>query len=113
MAKRLTVVFGAVLFLAMSAFAQQTKQETATASSPSSRQLVTFSGKVSDDGKTFVNGRDKTVWKVMNPEAVVDNLGGHVSIRAAVDTVTHEIVVTSVQIDRVLSARLRDAAFRR
>lgn len=113
MAKRLSVVFGAVLFLGMATFGQQAKQETATASSPSTHQLVTFSGKISDDGKTFVSSHDKAVWKIVNPEAFLDNLGARVSIRAAVDALKHELIVTSVQIDPTLGARLHDVAFRR
>jgi hypothetical protein len=97
----------------MASVAQQVKPQASADSSEVSKKLVTFSGKVGEDGKTFVTAKDKTVWTVINPEALLDNLDVHVRIRARVDALKHEILVTAVEIDPTVGARLADAAFRR
>jgi hypothetical protein len=113
MAKRIVAALGAVLLSALAAVAQQTKPGRSGDSTEASKKLVTISGQVGQDGKTFVSAKDQSVWKVMNPEILLDNVGGRVSIRAQVDSLKHEILVMTVQIDPTVGARLRDTAFRR
>ncbi len=113
MAKRFAVAFAAVLFMALASAAQSAKQPGTAESSLMSAKPVTISGAVGADGKTFATANGKIVWAVANPEALLDNIGEHVSIRALIDAAKHEIQVTAVRIDPTAGARLHDAAFRR
>jgi hypothetical protein len=62
-----------------------------------SKKAVSISGKVGDDGKTFVSDKDSKTWKVSNPEALKGHEGHHVTIRAHVDADKDEVHVTSVK----------------
>ena len=113
MTRQIIAAFAAVLLFATAGAAQQPKHQSAANSSDIARKLVTISGTVGSAGKTFAIANDKTVWAVTNPEALLDNIGDRVSLRALVDAARHEIEVFSVGIDLAAAARLRDAAFRR
>jgi hypothetical protein len=62
-----------------------------------SKKAVSITGKVGDDGKTFVSDKDSKTWKVSNPEALKGHEGHHVTIRAHVDADKDEVHVTSVK----------------
>jgi len=113
MAKRLAAILGAVLVMALASAAQNQKQQSPASSPNSANKLVTLSGVVGPDGKTFTSVSRKTVWTVANAEALLDSVGEHVIIRARVDAQKHEIYVNTVRIDPTVGARLADAAFRR
>jgi hypothetical protein len=113
MAKRLAILLGSMALMVMTAAAQNLKQHTPTDPSDSAKKLVTISGLVGPDGKTFVASAGKIVWTVIDPEALLDDVGQQVRIRARIDATKHEIQVTSVRIDPTVGARMNDAAFRR
>jgi hypothetical protein len=58
---------------------------------------VSFSGKVSDHGKMFVNDKDDKNWMINNPETVKGHEGHHVAVKAHLDPAKNEIHVTSVK----------------
>jgi hypothetical protein len=62
-----------------------------------SKKAVSISGKVGDDGKTFVSDKDSKPWKVSNPEALKGHEGHHLTIRAHVNADKDEVHVTSVK----------------
>jgi hypothetical protein len=74
MKKLMLVSFALALVMSLLALAQETtkpgamKQETMKAGKTSTK-AVTVSGKVSTDGKTFVD-KDNKSWTVSNPEAL-------------------------------------------
>lgn len=113
MGKRLAILLGSILLMAITVAAQNLKQQSPADPSDEARKIVTISGLVGPDGKTFTALTGKTVWTVANPEVLLDNVGEQVRIRARVDAKSHEIHVTTVRIDPALGARIEDAAFRR
>jgi hypothetical protein len=97
------VLFSFVFALATSlpALAQETakpgemKQDTMNAERASTK-AVSLSGKISDDGKTFVD-KDNKSWTVTNPEALKGHEGHEVALKAHVDAAKNEIHVVSVK----------------
>jgi hypothetical protein len=113
MSNRFAVLLGSVLLTVMTAAAQNLKQQSPANPPDSVMKLVTISGLVGPDGKTFTAVPGKTVWTVVNPEALLDDVGAQVRVRARIDANNREIQVTSVRIDPAAGARMDDAAFRR
>jgi hypothetical protein len=111
--KRLLIVLGSVLLMGLTAAAQNVKQQSPANPPDEARKIVTISGLVGPDGKTFTSLDGKTVWAVANPEVLLDSVGEQVRVRARVDAQNHEIHVGTVRIDPTLGARIDDAAFRR
>jgi hypothetical protein len=74
---------------------------------------LTVSGKVSDDGKTFVTDIDSE-WAVNNPEALKGYEGRTAALKCFVDSDRNRIHVLSVKIPEMKYAyRQGDSAFRR
>jgi hypothetical protein len=63
-------------------------------------KAVALSGKVSDDGKTFVSDKDAKSWTVSNPEALKGHEGYEVMLKAHVDTAKTEIHIVSVKMGK-------------
>jgi hypothetical protein len=86
--------------VSLSAFAQyawnQAGQQTSTTEKASTK-AVTLSGKVSDDGKSFVSDKDNKSWTVSNPEALKGHEGHEVKVKAHEDASKNEIHVVSVK----------------
>ena len=102
MKKLMLTSFAIALLMSIMALAQDTmKQDDSMKhdtmkSEKMSKRAVSISGKVGDDGKTFVGDKDSKTWKVSNPEALKGHEGYHVKVRAHVDADKDEIHVTSV-----------------
>ena len=62
-----------------------------------SMKAVHVTGKVSDDGKTFVGDTDSKSWTINNPEAVKGHEGHHVTLTAHVYTDKNEVHVMSLK----------------
>lgn len=104
----IVISFALALLLSVGAFGQDTmkkddsmkhddmKQDTMKADKMS-KKTVSLSGKVGDDGKTFVSDKDNKSWKVSNPDALKGHEGHHVRVRAHVDRDKDEIQVVSVK----------------
>lgn len=102
MKKLLLVSCAVALLMSLMVFAQDTpkqdeaKQDTMKAEKVSTK-AVSISGKISDDGKTFVGDKDSKSWTVSNPDALKGHEGHHVVVTAHVDADKNEIHVTSVK----------------
>jgi hypothetical protein len=105
--KLIFVTFGIALLMSLMAIAQETtkqdsvKQDSMTSSPTSTSTLSTnpmsISGKVSDDGKTFVSDNDSKSWTVSNPEALKGHEGHQVTVSANVNADKNEVQVLSVK----------------
>jgi hypothetical protein len=74
------------------------KQET-TKAEKASAKAVSLSGKVSANGKTFVD-KDNKSWTVTNPETVKGHEGHEVTLKAHEDAAKNEIHVVSVKMGK-------------
>ena len=61
------------------------------------KKSMSISGKIGDDGKTFMGDKDGKSWTITNPDAVKGHAGHHVIVRAHVDADKGEIHVMSVK----------------
>jgi pentapeptide MXKDX repeat protein len=62
-----------------------------------SSKPIQVTGKVSDDGKMFVNDKDSKSWTISNPEAVKGHEGHHVILTAHVYADKNEVHVMSLK----------------
>ncbi len=104
MKRFLLSLFAFAMLLSLLAIAQETKpdtqQPTATTADDTMKgamKEVTLSGKVGDDGKSFVTAKDNKSWTVSNPEALKGHEGQEVKLKAHVDEAKNEIHVVSVK----------------
>lgn len=110
MKKLLSISFVLALAMSLLSFGQDTtkpsemKQDTAKTGKMSTK-AVALSGKVSDDGKTFVD-KDNKSWTVTNPEALKGHEGHEVHLNAHLDAAKNEIRVVSVKMGK---AQLKEA----
>ena len=101
MKKLILVSFALALVMSLLTLAQdttkpsQTKQEAAKAEKTAAK-AVTLTGKVSPDGKTFVD-KDNKSWTVTNPETLKGHEGQEVTLTAQTDPAKKEIHVISVK----------------
>jgi hypothetical protein len=105
MKKLMFVTFAVALMMSMMAVAQDTtKQDSAKqdnmTSAKTSNTAVSISGKVSDDGKTFVSDKDNKSWTVSNPDALKGHEGHQVTVSANVYADKNEINVVSVEMGK-------------
>jgi membrane protein implicated in regulation of membrane protease activity len=99
MKKLALILVTLALVIVLNGFAQNqgsTSQQTSTMGKAST-QAVSLTGKVSDDGKTFVSDKDNKSWTVSNPEALKGHEGHEVKIKAHEDAAKSEIHVVSVK----------------
>ena len=103
--KRLILIsFALALVTSLLALAQETakpgemKQDT-TKAEKASTKATSLSGKISADGKTFVDKENKS-WTVTNPEALKGHEGHEVTLKAHVDSAKNEIHVVSVKMGK-------------
>jgi hypothetical protein len=62
-----------------------------------SMKTASITGKISDDGKIFVNDKDGKSWTISNPDAIKGHEGHHVTLQAHVDADSNEIKVLSLK----------------
>jgi len=109
MKKLMLVSFVLALVMSLLALAQEAtkpgemKQEPMKAEKAYSK-AVSLSGKISDDGKTFVD-KDNKSWTVSNPEALKGHEGHEVTLKAHTDAAKNEIHVVSV---KMAKAEMKD-----
>ena len=96
MKKLMTMVFALGLLTSMSLIAQDTmKQDNMKAGDSAKAASVT--GKISDDGKTFVSDKDGKSWTISNPDSVKGHEGHHVTLKAHVSADKNEVEVVSLK----------------
>jgi hypothetical protein len=60
-------------------------------------KAVPVTGKISDDGKTFVSDSDGKSYTISNPDAVKGHEGHHVTLKAHVNADKSEVQVMSLK----------------
>ena len=111
MKKLMLLSFALALVMSVVALAQDTMKQddsmnhTGMKSEKMSKTAVSLSGKVSEDGNTFVGDKDGKSWKVSNPEVFKGHEGHHVKVKAHVDADKDEIHVASV---KMLKSEMKD-----
>jgi pentapeptide MXKDX repeat protein len=96
MKRLITICFALSLLMCGVAVAQDTmKQDNMKADT--SAKAVKVTGKIGDDGKTFVSDKDGKSWTINNPDAVKGHEGHHVTLTAHVDADKNEVHVTSLK----------------
>ncbi|MFZ0774507.1 MAG: hypothetical protein WCA49_16575 [Candidatus Sulfotelmatobacter sp.] len=95
MKKLVILCFAASMLLCGVALAQDTmKPDNMKADTA---KPVDITGKISADGKTFVNDKDNKSWKIINPDAVKGHEGHHVTLNAHVYADKGEVHVMSLK----------------
>ena len=98
MKKLMIVSFALALALLMSAAAvAQDTMKPDTMKSGTSMKATRVTGKISEDGKTFVNDKDSKSWTINNADAVKGHEGHHVTLKAHLDTDKNEVHVVSLK----------------
>ena len=96
MKKLMAICFAMAILTCGMASAQDTmKNDSVKADASKGTQKVT--GKISDDGKTFVSDSDSKSWSIKNPEAVKGHEGHHVTLTAHVYPDKGEVHVMSLK----------------
>jgi hypothetical protein len=62
-----------------------------------SAKATKVTGKISEDGKTFVSDSDSKNWTITNPETVKGHEGHHVTLTAKVDADKSAVEVVSLK----------------
>ena len=70
-----------------------------TMKADASKKAIKITGKISDDGKTFVD-KDNKSWTVTSPEALKGHEGHEVTLKAHLDAAKSEIHVVSVKMGK-------------
>jgi pentapeptide MXKDX repeat protein len=96
MKKLMTICFALALLTAGVASAQDTMQND-NMKADASKKAVQVTGKISDDGKTFVSDTDSKSWTITNPDAVKGHEGHHVTLTAHVYADKNEVHVMSLK----------------
>ena len=96
MKKLMTIVFALSLLTSFSLVAQDTMKQD-TMKSDTSAKAASVTGKISDDGKTFVSDKDGKTWTITNPDAVKGHEGHHVTLKAKVSSDKNEVDVVSLK----------------
>jgi len=105
MKKLMLISFALALVMSLLALAQEAtkpgemKQEPMMKAEKTSAKAVSLSGKVSADGKTFVD-KDNKSWTVSNPEALKGHEGHEVTLKVHEDAAKNEIHVVSVKMGK-------------
>jgi hypothetical protein len=106
MKKMMTILFALSLLTSISALAQDATPQSNSqpgASAQSNMQSDTstkpthITGKISDDGKTFVSDSDGKTWTINNPDAVKGHEGHHVTLKANVSADKTSVDVVSLK----------------
>lgn len=96
MKKLMTAIFALCLLTSLSLVAQDTMKQDTT-KSDTSMKAAHITGKISDDGKTFVSDKDGKSWTINNPAAVKGHEGHHVTLKAHVSSDKTSIDVVSLK----------------
>ena len=101
MKKLMLISFALALVMSLLALAQEATKPGETNQEPTkaekaSAKAVSLSGKVSADGKTFVD-KDNKSWTVSNPDALKGHEGHEVTLKVHEDAAKNGIHVVSVK----------------
>ena len=96
MKKLLAILFALTLLTSLSLVAQDTTKQDSMKSDASTK-AASITGKISDDGKSFVSDKDGKSWTISNPDAVKGHEGHHVTLKAHVSADKNEVDVVSLR----------------
>jgi hypothetical protein len=97
MKKLMIISFVTALMMSAVAVAQYAAQQPDNSKSSMPMKAVSITGKISDDGKMFVNDKDSKSWTISNPDAVKGHEGHHVTLLAHADADKNEVHVVSLK----------------
>ena len=96
MKKLIIILFAFGLLTSLSLAAQDTMKQDNTKASTTTK-AASLTGKISDDGKTFVSDKDGKSWSIDNPEAVKGHEGHHVTLKAHISADAGTVDVVSLK----------------
>ena len=96
MKKLMIILFAFGLLTSLSLAAQDTMKQDNTKASTTTK-AASLTGKISDDGKTFVSDKDGKSWSIDNPDAVKGHEGHHVTLKAHVSADAGTVNVVSLK----------------
>jgi hypothetical protein len=96
MKKVLTMILALFLLASFSLAAQDTTNQD-NMKAGTSMKAASITGKISDDGKSFVSDKDGKSWTISNPDAVKGHEGHHVTLKAHVSPDTNQVDVVSLK----------------
>jgi hypothetical protein len=97
MKKLMIFGFALVLLTSAAALAQDSMKQDSMKSDSSMKATTSVTGKISDDGKSFVSDKDSKTWTISNPDAVKGHEGHHVTLKAQADADKGEVKVVSLK----------------
>ncbi|HWY54000.1 MAG TPA: hypothetical protein VNZ03_06025 [Terriglobales bacterium] len=97
MKKLMTFGFALVLAMSAAAVAQDSMKQDTMKSDSSMKATTSVTGKISEDGKSFVGDKDGKTWTISNPDAVKGHEGHHVTLKAQADASKGEVKVVSLK----------------
>ena len=97
MRKLMTICLALAILGFVGVAAAQDTMSHDTMKADASPKAIKITGKISDDGKMFVNDKDKKSWDIVNPEAVKGHEGHHVTLTAQCNTDKNEVHVISLK----------------
>jgi hypothetical protein len=96
MRKLMTICLALAILGFVGVAAAQDTMSHDTMKADASPKAIKITGKISDDGKMFVNDKDKKSWDIVNPEAVKGHEGHHVILTAHVYADKNQVHVMSL-----------------
>ncbi len=102
MKKLMAICFALAIMTCGIAVAQDSmKSDNMKSDSSMSKKTSKVTGKISEDGKTFVGDSDSKSWTISNPDAVKGHEGHHVTLTAHVDADKSEVHVMSLKMAKM------------
>ena len=96
MKKLMPIIFALTLLTSLGLVAQDTMPQDSKKSDTSTK-AASITGKISDDGKTFVSDKDGKSWTISNPDSVKGHEGHHVTLKAHLSADRNEVDVVSLK----------------
>jgi len=96
MKKLMAILFAVTLLTSLSLVAQDTMKQDSMKSNASTK-AASITGKISEDGKSFVSDKDGKSWTISNPDAVKGHEGHHVTLKAHVSADKNQVDVVSLK----------------
>ena len=97
MKKLMAILFSFTLLTALGVVAQDTAAPQDSMKADPSTKAAHITGKISDDGKTFVSDKDGKSYTINNPDTVKGHEGHHVTLKAHVSADSTAVDVVSLK----------------
>ncbi len=97
MKRVIPIILAMCLLGSVSLLAQDTTKPDDNMKAGASMKATSITGKISEDGKTFVSDKDGKSYTISNPDAVKGHEGHHVVLKAHVSSEGNEVDVVSLK----------------